>query len=289
MRPRKRTIGIIGLVLVLAACGGDSGDSDDAQQGTPDGGNAQQVGTEEFGMTDEELVTSIENAESAIAECMTAAGFEYVQIDPVTFRDAMDSLTAVPGLSDEEFVEQYGYGLTTLPPTQDFSAGEENTRIYDALSPADQVAYERTLWGDNTAATFVVMLENEDFEPAGGCTETAIEEAFTEEQLSPSFSNPFDELVAEDPRMIAALEDWSDCMADAGYDYESPEDAEDELIERFDELTGGGDPAELTGSELDTLKELQDEEREVALADLECLTPLEEVEQQVERDISGRN
>ena len=89
--------------------------------------------------------------------------------------------------------------------------------------------------------------------------------------------------------MIAALEDWSDCMAEAGYDYESPEDAEDELIERFDAITEGADPATLTGSAKDALTELQSEERAIALADLECLGPLEEVERQVEKDISGRN
>jgi len=112
--------------LLLTACGGssssDSGSTDSGQTQDATSGASNQVGLEEFGMTDEQLVTSIDGVESAIASCMADVGFEYIPIDSVTFRDAMDSLGDAPGLSDEEFVAQYGYGLTTLPPTQDFAA-----------------------------------------------------------------------------------------------------------------------------------------------------------------------
>jgi hypothetical protein len=134
------------------------------------------------------------------------------------------------------------------------------------------------------------MLENEDFEGAGGCTKTAIEEVFSEERLNPNFENPFDVLVEQDERYIAAVQEWSGCMGEAGYDYEAPEDAEDEFLERLDDLTKGADPATLSEGELDELAELQAEERAVALADFECQEEhLVEVEEQVERDISGRN
>jgi hypothetical protein len=240
-------------------------------------------------MTDEELVTAIEDVEALIATCMTDAGFEYIPIDPVTFRDAMDSLTAVPGLTDEEFVEQYGFGLTTLPPTQAFGAGPENDAIFNDLTPADQVAYQRTLLGDDVSATFVSMLENEDFEAAGGCTGDAIEATFSEEQLNPNFTNPFDVQVAQDPRMVTALQNWSDCMSEAGYDYESEEDVEDELFDRLDTITGGADPASLEGSAKDDLAELQAEERAIALEAFSCTEEhVAEVERQVESDISGR-
>jgi hypothetical protein len=283
---------IIGGVLVLAACGGGSDEKDAGQtpQPTSGGDGTQQIGREEFGMTEEQLVTAIEAGESRIAECMADAGFEYIPIDSETFRDAMDAQGTVPGISDEEFVAQYGYGITTLPPTHDFRLGDENKRIFDDLSSEDQVAYERELLGENTGSTFVTMLEGEDFLPAGGCTETAIGEVFTEEQLSPSFFNPFDALVEQDPRVIAANEDWSGCMGEAGYDYERPDDAEDELIERLDAITEGADPATVTGSAKDALTELQGEERAIAALDLDCQERfLVDVEQQVERDISGRN
>jgi hypothetical protein len=283
---------IIGGVLVLSACGGGSDEqtADQTQEPTPAGNGSQEIGREEFGMTEEQLVNAIEAGESSIAECMTDAGFEYIAIDVDTFRDAMDAQGTVPGLSDDEFVAQYGYGVTTLPPTSEFRFGDENQVIFDDLSSEDQVAYTRTLVGDHTQATFVNMLEIEDFLQAGGCTQTAIEEVFTEEQLSPSFFNPFDALVEQDPRMIDAQANWSGCMAEAGLDYATQGDPEDEFVERLQTLTGGADPATLTGSDKDALTDLQGEERAIATVDLDCAAEfIDEVEQQVERDISGRN
>jgi hypothetical protein len=98
MLAKSSTVWVISsLLVVLAACGGGSDDSGEPQQTTPSGTGTQEVGREEFGMTEEELVTAIEDVEASIATCMTAAGFEYIPIDPVTFREAMGSLTRVPG------------------------------------------------------------------------------------------------------------------------------------------------------------------------------------------------
>jgi hypothetical protein len=46
-------------------------------------------GTEEFGLTKEGLVKSIEAVESLIAECMSDAGFEYIAVDYNTVRRGM--------------------------------------------------------------------------------------------------------------------------------------------------------------------------------------------------------
>ena len=284
---------IIGGVLILAACGGGSDEESNSETPEPTsaGNGSQEIGREEFGMTEEQLVTTIDAVESSIADCMTEAGFEYIPIDAETFREAMDLVGgSPPGFTDEEFVAQYGYGVTTMPPQSDFRFGDENQQIFDNLSPEDQVAYTRTLVGDHETATFVLMLEQEDFLQAGGCTETAIQEVFTEEQLSPSFFNPFDALVEQDPRMIEAQENWSACMKEAGFEYATQGDPEDEFVERLQTLTGGVDPATLTGSDKDALTELQGEERAIAAVDFECAAEhVDDVEAQVERDISGRN
>ena len=130
---------IIGCLLVFVACGGsDEEGSGETQQATATGESSGEIGKEEFGMTEEELVNAIEDTEASIATCMDGAGFEYVPIDPVTFREAMSSLAAVPGYSDEEFVSEFGYGFSTLPPVQSFGAGEENSGILEQLSPEDQ-------------------------------------------------------------------------------------------------------------------------------------------------------
>jgi hypothetical protein len=276
-----------GLVLLLAAlgaaCGGD-GDDDG------NGGGGSSAPTEEFGMTETELVAAIESVESRIATCMTDAGFEYTPIDPGTFRAAMARLGTAQGLNDEEFVEQYGYGITTLPPTRDFGAGEDNAAIRDALPPADQVAYDRTLLGDNIDSTFLITLDAEDFSSTGGCTRSAIESVFSADQLASTYLNPVDAQVEQDQRMIDARERWSECMREEGYDYPRQEDAEEELAERIRELSEGADPATLTGSAQEELAALQDEERAIAQADLACTeeSELEDVEEEVERDITGR-
>ncbi len=245
---------------------------------------------EEFGMTIAQLVTSIESVESRLASCMAAAGFEYLPIDPVTFRAAQDALGTVPGITDEAFVAQYGYGITTLPPAQDFGVGPDNTRIYDALAPTEQVAYQRTLLGDDAQATFLITLEHEDFSPTGGCTRAAVEQVFTPDQLSPTYFNPFDALIEQDPRMVAARERWATCMREAGHDFANQDSVDVDLAERLAAITEGAHPSTLTGSAKDALTALQGDERAIALVDLDCAQRfVDEVALEVQRDITGSN
>jgi len=275
------TVLVIGAALI--ACSG-------SDEGGEEAGNGQQVGREEFGMTEAELVSAIERTESAIADCMREAGFEYTPIDPVTFRVAMNAHGTAQGLSDEEYIAQYGYGISTLPPSGEFGAGEANAAVFNALSAADQVAYQRTLLGDNLDATFVNVLEAEDVEPTGGCTRTAIEQTFTAEQLDPTFFNPFDAQVQADPRWIEAVGKWSSCMRDEGFDFANPDAAEASITERLDAITEGSDPATLEGPAREALVQLQGEERAIAAADASCQEEhLADVEEEIEQELSGRS
>src|SRR3954452_14418277 len=131
-------------------------------------------GTEEFGMSPKELVQSVEKVERLIAECMHKQGFEYVPNDYKTVHRGMVSDKSMPGMDEEEFVEQYGFGVSTLytgqPPqlNQGYSPGriglgERNIEIFKKLPPADQAAYNRALLGSNARATFAVALEGENF------------------------------------------------------------------------------------------------------------------------------
>ena len=47
--------------------------------------------------------------------------------------------------------EQFGYGISTQfdKPAVDLGLGEQNTRILAGLASTDQVAYLRTLYGEN--------------------------------------------------------------------------------------------------------------------------------------------
>jgi hypothetical protein len=153
---------------------------------------------------------------------------------------------------------------------------------------ADQDAYNYTLLGENTDATFAVSLEAEDFSETGGCTRSAVEQVFSPEEMSASYYNPKDAQIEQDPRVIAAIAEWSDCMREAGFDYNNPEEIESDLEDRLDAILDGADPETLSAPAQADLTELQGEERAVAVADLECeLKTIEPAVLQVERELYG--
>ena len=109
------------IVSLTAACGGDSSSTDSAPDSTAS------AAPEEFGLSLTELATRIEDTEALIATCMTDAGFQYVAVDFVSIKNAMGSDKSAPGLSSEDYVKQYGLGITTQfdKPLVTFGAGPE--------------------------------------------------------------------------------------------------------------------------------------------------------------------
>lgn len=258
-------------------------------------------GAEEFGLTKAELVRQVEAVEQTIASCMNTAGFQYVPVDYLTVRKSMDADKKAGGLTDEEFRSQFGYGITTQPVTPgappqlsapDSAAtiglGSENVRLFNSLSAADQAAYNRALLGENTATTFAVTLEAEDFSQTGGCTRAAIEQTFKPNELGSAYTNPGDGLIAQDSRVIAATAKWSACMREAGFNYNNPEGIEADFKERLTAVTAGTDPNILNTEARRALTELQGEERAVAVADFECAEEfIEPAVKQVETELYG--
>jgi len=272
--------GLISVLLVPALAA--------AQTPAPPG-----LGTEEFGMSPKELVQAIEKTEELIARCMREEGFQYIAADHNTVRAGMAADKSLPGLSEEEFVKRYGFGISTLytglPPQLStgysparVGLGERNVQIFRALSPADQVAYNRALFGEDVSATFAVALEIEDLSRTGGCTRKAISQLFKPEQLKASHYNPQDALINKDPRMKAALGFWQREMKKAGFDYSHPDEIEPELRNRLNALTDGGKllATKMSPDQKAALRKLQDYERVVAAKSFkmseEVLTPVEE-------------
>ncbi len=247
-------------------------------------------GTEEFGLSMAELTRRIEEVETYIGACMADAGFEYIPVAFATIRSAMTSDKSAPGFSGSEYRAQYGHGITTQPdkPIVTIGLGDQNRRILDSLSEPDRIAYERTLWGQDTSATFAFALESENFSRTGGCTRAAVDQFFTAEETAATYFNPADAYVLQDPRAIEALAAWSECMAGAGFTFRHPDDIDFDLQARFDSITEGRDPKELTGADLDALQNLQDEERAVVAANHPCETSiLEPVLDRIEDELLG--
>jgi len=254
-------------------------------------------GAEEFGLTQRQLVQAIEQVEELIAKCMREQGFQYIAADYNTVHAGMKADKSMPGLGEEEFINKYGFGVATMytgqPPqlTTGYSParvglGDRNVGIYKGLSPADQVAYNRALLGENVGATFAVALETENFSQCGGCTRKAIEQVFKPDQLKASYYNPQNVFINNDPRMKAALRKFAAEMKKAGFDYTHPDDVEPDIRARLAALTNGGSNLveKMSLEQRNELKKLQDYERRVAARTYklqeDVLTPVEERIQQ---------
>jgi hypothetical protein len=263
---------------------------------------AKLPGTEEFGMTRKELAENIEKVEALIAKCMREQGFEYIAADYRTVRSGMVSDKSLPGMDEDEFIEQYGYGIATLytgqPPQLNdnysparIGLGKQNVEIFKGLSPAAQVAYNRALLGENLGPTFAVALEAEDFSKCGGCTLKAIQRVFKPEQLQSTYVNPLTALIDKDPRMRVALRKYAEKMRAAGFDYNHPDEVETDIKKRLDAILGGGAPPveKLSPDQQAALKKLQEYERKATKVNQELQGEIfEPVEEQIEKELYAR-
>jgi hypothetical protein len=221
---------------------------------------------------------------------MTAAGFEYSAVDSASVVAAMSSDKSAQGVRSEDFVKQFGLGITTQldKPIVTFGAGPTNMAALAALAEPDQVAYRRALWGDALEWNHARAIEEEDFSSTGGCTRSSAEKAYSATELAGGYVNPDDQKLEQDPRMVAAIAKWSTCMKDAGFTYDRPIQVEDSLQERLDAITQGQDPQGLSGPAATQLKDLQGEELAVAAALTTCEEAnIETVQAQVETEIFG--
>lgn len=256
------------IMLLFAGAAGGAGTGTGTQKGE---------GTEEFGLSPKQLVEAVEKVEGLISKCMRDQGFAYVAVDYNTVRKGMVADKSLPGLSEEEFISKYGFGVSTLytgqpPQLSDgyspgkVALGERNVENYKKLSATDQIAYNRVLFGENINATFAVGLETENFSMTGGCTRKAIEQVFPPAQVKSTFYNQKDALINKDTRMKSALSRYAKEMSKAGFKYNHPDEVEPDIRERLFALTSGGTilRAKLSTEQRSALKDIQDYERRAA-------------------------
>lgn len=238
--------------------------------------------------------------EGAIRDCMRAQGFEYIPVDPFAQRAAV---TGKARMSDEEFLKQFGYGISTL-----FGRGtaqsDPNDRIRKSLPSTDRAAYDRALWGDNPGLTFAEAVDSGDFKELGGCTKQATEDVFGGTAVLSRLQGKLDgldESIVQDQRMVKAVEQWSGCMAEKGFEYEEPDETDGDIAKRFEAIVGRGvrpgatvPPNPGTSYDRTALADLQREEVRIANADLACekrhIAPVEAVVRpQYEKDFRNQN
>lgn len=252
--------------LLLVACGGGGSNKDPEPQSLD-----EQVGFELTDSSDKER-----KVESEIQVCMEAQGFEYVAVDPAARRAALLGAT---GVSEDEFEEQYGYGITTLyEQRRQQASGEANAKIRAALNESERAAYDRALRGDNLDATFEDAVTAGDFTRLGGCTKEATEKVYGGGELLRSLQTGLEELetrILADARMVKAVAAWSECMRKEGYELTIPEDLDVVLKQRLVAIVGSeplaatepGAPPAYDGA---ALKALQTDEVKMVATDITC-------------------
>ncbi|SDZ06289.1 hypothetical protein [Herbiconiux ginsengi] len=189
-----------------------------------------------------------QNAEvqDKVAECMGEQGFDYV---PDTHNGAV-VMAADSGLdwTSEDFAKTYGYGITTDPlgmgDGPEEPGADPNADYVASLSQSEQAAYNDALWGPSPPATDAGEPTEYDWK-TGGCNGEAQHEVFGDagvgadpefEALTDGMNGLYDE-VRTSPAVVEKEQDWSDCLADAGFgDFEHKDDAPAAISEEYSAL-----------------------------------------------------
>ena len=242
------------IALFLAACSPGSGIEE--SEAPPARGETLQDFIPGFASFDpenaeEQFRQQERDAQEKIATCMAEQGFEYVPYVPNQediFFGGVDS--------QEEFVEQYGLGITyeilnepafheeELPPE---IANDPNHAIREALSFKEGEAYDRVLYGEEPDIDFESMTEEEidayfeTWEPSG-CSNTAYQDIFDQvasQAFYEQFGSDIDDMyqrAQSDPRIADMEADWSACMMEEGYEFTNEQDANIFILRRLEEV-----------------------------------------------------
>jgi hypothetical protein len=287
----------IACLALLAGCGGShqNASSTTPPEAASSGGTIE----DQLGFTRKGVAAASAKVENSIAACMEAEGFDYVPTDPVAQQAA---LTGKANMSDEEYEQQFGYGITTLYGRGNAQT-DPNETIRSQLGEADRAAYDRALSGGKPDQTFVFAVDTGDFTELGGCTKKAADQAFGGSQLLQTLQRKLDELddsIAADQRMVRAQEAWRACVKNAtGEQYEDAESIEEEITQRFEKIVGSIVPpgqVATDGTQVDTaaLHKLQQDEMDLFNRDRGCektqIDPVEtKVRQQKETKFKSDN
>lgn len=265
------------VALLLAACGGASGQDDAADR---DRGPVTAYVTRLLATVRdaEGIERQHRETEEAIARCMAELGFEYVPEEPRTRPGKADQQYL--DMESVEFAEEFGYGLTTNEelygiPVEGWT--DPNAEQVAAMSEAEAQAWDDALWGpphDEEA-------EPEDGWQMSGCTGRAWQEAdddspLTDETLTAALDEyaEAEAALVHDPALQGAVGRWAECMADEGHDVEDLPDARaivDELWYALPVVDETDPTSTTTRREAEAAKaELKDTEIAVAVADATC-------------------
>ena len=174
--------------------------------------------------------------EGAIRDCMKAQGFDYVPVDPFAQRAAV---TGAARLSDEDFLKQFGYGISTLWGRGDAQA-DPNERIRDEPRPGRPARLRPRALGREPGRDL-----------RGGRRQRRLHEArrlharrrpsavfggAPGPHAAPGQARPARRAHPRGPAHGARRSrSGPPCMADAGYRYEDPDEIDSDITKRIRE------------------------------------------------------
>lgn len=229
----------------------------------------------------------------AIVRCMAAEGFEFAvsggfNDNPV--QEAQNDMTI------REWTAEFGFGISTsFDSVAQNQASDPNTAIFLGMSESEREVWAATLTGgdlgDLGGGFGSRPLEEQ------GCIGQALIETGGEDAIEglETFGSAYEEgeeALFERREMVEVITAWTRCMSEAGFpNYADLDDPEDEISEKFgvvtaplnaalDNLSDEEGQALISGESLDiadlpdldvsALRDLQQEEISLALADLDC-------------------
>jgi hypothetical protein len=280
----KRTVALLAVVLlalVLAGCSRASTNRDKPDQagmsGTDPSSPAKKVSEIDALMHGdaEQRRILFEAEQAALKRCMEQKGFSYTPIPySVVERDnaAKDRVVARPG--DVEYARLHGYGLVEHEVWKSqFPEPTENDKRLATMSESQRMAWQRAFMGD--PGNVIEPEQSMSFDP-GSCTSMARTEVYGDVNQHANLEFQLQDLqrqvflkAREDQRVRDSLEQWKKCMAQSGYDFESPEAALESLYSEFI-VPSGAEGQSDNGRGPKDVDALKSKEIKVATADAEC-------------------
>jgi hypothetical protein len=247
--------------------------------------------------------------EEAIARCMARQGFEYIP-DPISFtvkpgpggsQIISQNNPTFPDLPPDQFAARYGYGISTAPdPSKQKDPLDRNQEIVEKMGVSERVAYYQALYGTSIQLDSQGDLTNSISSSDDSCDGRAAAEFPDDptqqsqekkvDRVRTSYKSLLDQVSAlndqelADPRVRAATQTWSSCLAAAGFPgYDQLDAPRQSIMAKARALMGHDlDP---TGVDPTRLAALRRREISLAVADNSCHTAWDQTFAIVRQDL----
>lgn len=280
-RPAARRLSLVlaagaAAALALTAC--TAPEADDAVPESPLAAYLSDIyGSDEGGDLQERFADESRRIEDLVAQCMSDAGFEYV---PVDYSGSSFAAPDQWNPDDEDWVAEYGYGITDFPGRDDAMsdvADDPNSDYLEGLSESQQGAYTEALYGPPMEVSddgTEVSVDGSDWEDLG-CYGAAAQEVSGVDPMQSEEYAPLMEALntlwteaSSAPELASIDAKWADCMADDGEPgfaarVEAQQSIQDDVQAYYESQTDftEEDPA---------FDKLHEREVELAIKDLQC-------------------